>query len=111
MKNFKDIWNALPPDRQQRLEAAYSQMKAEYLTLQELRQSLNKTQMEVADTLNVRQVNISKLEHRSDPRISTLQDFIAALGGDLEIVVRFSDRPPVILKGFGDADRLSQQGS
>lgn len=111
MKDFREVWNSLPKERQQRLETEYNQMKIEYLTLQELRQSLNKTQTEVADTLNVRQVNVSKLEHRSDPRISTLQDFISALGGDLEIVVRFSDRPPVILKGFGSADRLSEQGS
>jgi transcriptional regulator with XRE-family HTH domain len=108
-KDLQDLWNSLPEDRKQHLEKDYQAMKAEYLTLQELRKSLSLTQTDVAETLNVNQVNISKLENRSDLKISTLQDFISALGGDLEMVVRFSDRPPVILKGFGQLFPLPEQ--
>jgi transcriptional regulator with XRE-family HTH domain len=110
-KDLQEIWDAMPEDRKHRLENEYQEMKAEYLTLQELRQSLSLTQTDVAETLNVKQVNISKLEHRSDPRVSTLQDFISALGGDLEMVVRFSDRPPVVLKGFGQIFPAPEQRS
>jgi transcriptional regulator with XRE-family HTH domain len=103
-ENLQEIWDSLPEERKKRIDTRFVEMEAEYLTLQELRQSFQKTQTDVANALNVRQVTISQLEHRSDPRVSTLYDFITALGGDLEMVVRFSDRPPVILKGFGNID-------
>jgi hypothetical protein len=96
------LWDGLTPEEQDLAEAGFLELEAEYLTLQELRQSLNLSQNDVAKALDIRQVNVSKFEHRSDPRISTLQDFIAALGGELEMLVRFADRPPVILKGFGE---------
>jgi DNA-binding XRE family transcriptional regulator len=104
--NLQSIWDALPEDRKNRIDARFQEMEAEHLTLQELRQSLQKTQSDVANALSVRQVTISQLEHRSDPRISTLQDFITALGGELEIMVRFVDKPPIVLKGLGSIDPL-----
>jgi hypothetical protein len=35
--------------------------------------------------------SISKLERRADMYISTLRDFVRAMGGDLEITARFPD--------------------
>ena len=44
--NIQELWNTLPEERKQRIEADYLETKAEYLTLQALRQSLNLTQTE-----------------------------------------------------------------
>lgn len=59
------------------------------MALQELRQALELTQEEVAKLLKTSQANVSKLERRTDMYISTLREFIQAMGGKLEIVARF----------------------
>jgi predicted transcriptional regulator len=43
------------------------------------------TQQQLAHTLNVDQSAISKLERRTDMYVSTLERFIEAMGGRLEI--------------------------
>jgi DNA-binding XRE family transcriptional regulator len=99
--NLQEIWDSFSDERKQRIEASYMEGRAEYLTLQELRKSLDKTQTDVAEVLNVRQVTVSDFEKGKDPRVSTIQDFIEALGGNLEITAKFPGRPPIILRGFG----------
>lgn len=72
-------------------------LRDEYRTMQQLRKDLELTQAEVAARLGKNQVSIAQLERRIDPKISTLRDYIEAMGGELELVVRFPDRPPVVL--------------
>lgn len=61
------------------------------LRLGELRKARGLTQEEMADLLDVRQVSVSKLEGRSDVRVSTLRSVIEAMGGEMEIRARFPD--------------------
>lgn len=61
------------------------------LQLHELRQSKALSQVALAKTLHVHQAAISKMEHRNDMYVSTLREYIRALGGHLEIVARFPD--------------------
>ena len=61
------------------------------VSLAELRRRAGKTQVDIAVALGVRQSDVSKLERRGDVRISTLRRYIAALGGELAIVVEFPD--------------------
>lgn len=61
------------------------------MPLQELRQARNLSQEQLARTLSVKQAAVSKLEQRTDMYISTLRNFIKAMGGDLEIVAKFPD--------------------
>ncbi len=71
------------------LEAA-----AELLTsmrLRDLREARGLTQSEVADRLEIRQVSVSRMESRSDVRVSTLRSVIEAMGGEMEIHARFPD--------------------
>ncbi|MEO0684762.1 MAG: hypothetical protein AAFY76_06850 [Cyanobacteria bacterium J06649_11] len=50
----------------------------------------------MAELLQVDQGNISGLEQRTDLMISTtLQKYIAAMAGDLKLVVEFPNRSPV----------------
>ena len=100
-KHLQDIWDALPEDRKQAIEARAIVLKTEYQTLGALRKALNFSQCEVADRLGVHQVNISKLENRSDLNLSTLRDYLASLGGTMKIIVDFPHHEPIILSEFG----------
>lgn len=60
------------------------------------------TQKNLSAILGVNQAAISKLERRTDMYISTLSDFIKAMGGSLEIRAVFPDGVVKIEK-FGGA--------
>ena len=62
------------------------------MDLSELREASGKTQEEVAAALKKAQSEISRIESRSDYRLSTLKGYVAALGGELELVANFGDR-------------------
>lgn len=62
------------------------------MDLRELREAAGKTQEEMAAALKNAQSEISRLEGRSDYRLSTLQRYVAALGGELEVVASFGKR-------------------
>ncbi len=76
--------------KQTREKAAklYQAFLAEML-LSEIRKMTGKSQQEIADALGIKQPSLSKLEKQDDMHISTLQKVVKALGGELEIVVRF----------------------
>jgi len=88
--------------RRKAVEAMTSDMVAEELTLRALRQAHRLTQEEVAGILGINQNAVSKLEKRSDLLLSTLSRYVVAMGGRLNLVAEFPDRPPVSLKGLGD---------
>ena len=63
----------------------------EEMPLNELRAARKLTQEKLAENLHVKQAAVSKLERRADMYVSTLREFIAAMGGELEITARFPD--------------------
>lgn len=65
--------------------------------LSEIRTRQRVTQTEVAAALGVSQVNVSRIEHEEDVSLSTLRDYIAALGGYLEINAVFPDGKVTLL--------------
>ena len=44
------------------------------------------------------------MEKRTDVMISTLRSYIEAMGGHLDLVVRFPDREPVVLEGLSEEE-------
>jgi hypothetical protein len=64
---------------------------AEELRLYELRHAEAVSQVELAGRLEVTQGAISKFEHADDVRISTLRQYLEALGARLELVAVFDD--------------------
>ncbi len=72
----------------------------EEMALDELRAARDLTQEHLSKILGVRQAAVSKLERRTDMYISTLADFIKAMGGRLEIRAIFPDGN-VRIKQFG----------
>ena len=55
----------------------------------------------MAQTLGIGQEGVSRLERRSDMLISTLREYVAALGGSMRLIVEFSDRPQFELQNLG----------
>jgi transcriptional regulator with XRE-family HTH domain len=61
------------------------------MPLHELREARQLSQESLAKALNINQAAVSKVERRTDMYISTLRDYIRAMGGELEIIARFPD--------------------
>lgn len=101
MKTLEEKLQALPESRQQAIAARADELIAEEMTLQALRKALALTQEEMAERLMVNQENISRLEKRSDMKISTLQGYIEALGGKLNLTVDFPGHAPIRLQDIG----------
>ena len=75
----------------------------EEIRLYELRQAEALSQMTVAGRLDVTQAAISKFEHADDVRVSTLRQYLEALGARLELVAVFEeDRRIPIQLGTGE---------
>lgn len=102
-KKFAELESRMSPESRERSDAIYRQMVAE-MPLQELRQALELSQVQLAKTLQVNQAAISKIENRTDMYISTLRGYIQAMGGDLEIVAKFSDGEVKISNFAGQGD-------
>jgi len=72
-----------------------------HLTLRTLREGAGKTQIDVTASSLMDQAEISRLESREDfddCQVSTLQRYISALGGRLELVATFGEKK-IILAG------------
>ena len=61
-----------------------------------LRQARQQTQVAIAERLKVGQGAVSRMEKQSDFLLSTLREYIGALGGQLELRVMFPDADFVI---------------
>ena len=96
---------SLPADRQEKIEARAQQLIAEEMSLQSLRRARQLTQEKVADILNIRQANVSRIEKRTDLLLSTLRDYVQSMGGDLRLVVEFPDSSPIVLSGLGEVEK------
>ena len=96
-RKLDDVLAALPKERQQRVEAR----AMELATLKDLRLAAQQTQEQLAATLGVGQETISRLEKRSDMLLSTLRHYVESMGGKLELVAHFPNRPPVVIEHLG----------
>ena len=101
---LKEKMAGLAPVRRGRIEAETERLHQEYLTLRQLRKAKDLTQTQLAESLGVRQATVAKLEKRSDLMISTLRRCVEAMGGRLELTVRFPDHAAVQLEGLGDTE-------
>ncbi len=82
-----------------------------HLTLRTLREAAGKTQVEVTGASQIDQADISRLEGREnfdDCQFSTLQRYIAALGGQLELVATFGDKK-ILVAGVQPANKALQR--
>jgi len=101
-RTLNEIIETLPKARQDRIAARYRVLKDEVESLQALRKAAGKAQGEIASTLRISQPSVSRIEKQTDMYLSTLRNYVAAVGGDLELVVRFPKQQPLHLRGLGE---------
>ena len=83
-KTLEDVMNELAPERRARIEERGRELIREEMTLQA--------------------GNVSRFENRSDMLISTLRDYLEAMGGRLELVAHLPGRAPITIEGLaGDS--------
>ncbi len=98
---YEKIFATFSPARQRKIKTRAAELIAEELTLRDLRNARRITQEEVAQRLSGRQVYVSRLERRADMKLSTLREYVRALGGDLQLMVTFPGGAPVRLRNIG----------
>lgn len=101
-RKFKELRDRMSPSRRAEADRYYQEMIAA-MPLGQLRRARAVTQEELADAMGNRQAAISKIERRTDVHVSTLRDFIEALGGRLEVLAVFPDGP-VRITQFSSGD-------
>lgn len=118
MTTHDDYMKKLSPERRKKIEARAKELMAEEMTLRELRKAREYSQITLAEILGMRQGDISKLERRADVYLSTIRRYVEAMGGRLDLVASFPNRPPVKITHIGecgeeggestDEDRLAE---
>ena len=108
-KSFDDIMAQLPQDERQAVNERGQQLLEEYMTLQQLRKAQALTQKSLAEKLNVNQENISRLEKRTDMMLSTLRDYVEAMGGELNITVTFPDHKTISLANLSSNQAVTHK--
>jgi DNA-binding XRE family transcriptional regulator len=109
--DLKEHISTLQPERRKAIERRAHELIAEEKTLQELRRASTHSQVQLAQTLGVKQAAISKMERRTDMYVSSLRTFVEAMGGSLDIIATFPHKPPVKITQFQDLDNHPSGGS
>ena len=107
-KTIQQLIRELPPESQAEVKAKSAVLQREMLaaakSLDDLRKAVGKTQVEVAQTLGVKQNAVSQLEKRNEVYVSTLQKFVGALDMHLEVALRTKDGVRIEMPFFLGSD-------
>jgi DNA-binding XRE family transcriptional regulator len=88
--SFNKLKDSMSAPSQRRVEEKIMKLRQE-MALSEVRRAMSLTQVDLATMLHIKQAALARLENRTDMYISSLRKYIAALGGELDIVARFPD--------------------
>ena len=78
------------PGAAERIAARVAELERE-ASLAEIRKALELTQQQLAASLGLTQPGISRIENEADLFVSTLRNYVEALGGELEITAVFEE--------------------
>ena len=105
-RNYKELQAKMNPadvvENRQRVREELQRM-----ALDELRNAKQLTQADMAELLNVPQSSISRIEQRTDMYLSTLRNYVQAMGGVLQIQAVFPEGGAIIINRFGDYEDRS----
>jgi transcriptional regulator with XRE-family HTH domain len=101
-KSLEQIMAELPKERRDRILADSEQLHKEYQSIKALRKALSITQKDLANALNISQPTVAKMERQNNLMLSTLVKVVKGMGGNLELIVTFPEKQPIVLTGFGD---------
>jgi len=89
-KSFHTLKEKISAERKVKIDERINKALVE-MPLAELRQTRKMTQEQIARSMRIKKASVSKMEGQTDMYISTLRKYIAAMGGELEIVAKFPD--------------------
>lgn len=90
MKSWAEVREEMPAESRSRMDERLKETLAT-MPLDKMRKARSLTQTAVAERLHVDQGSVSKLENRTDMYLSTLREYVEALGGTLELRADFPD--------------------
>jgi hypothetical protein len=93
--NWNDLKHKSSPEVRAKLQRE-AHAELERIGFHKLRQARQKTQVAIAERLKIGQGAVSRMEKQSDFLLSTLREYVGALGGQLELRVVFPDADFVI---------------
>ncbi len=104
-KSFKTLSDPIMADPARAVRVAEHEAAIrDSLGLGEMRAHRGATQVQMAHSIGVTQARVSSLERQDDLYLSTLESYIKALGGTLEVHAVFPDETVALIP----ADRATQ---
>ncbi len=97
-----EIMAGLPKAQRERIAARAAELIDEVEGLKALRLLAERSQEQIAQGLGITQPSVLKIERQTDLYLSTLQRFVEAAGGKLELRVELPGKGVLHLKGLGD---------
>src|ERR1700679_2676137 len=88
--NWNDLKHKSSPQVRARLKRE-AHAELERIGFHKLRQARQQTQVAIAQKLNIAQGAVSRMERQSDFLLSTLREYVDALGGQLELRAVFPE--------------------
>ncbi len=102
--SWRDRYKALPAARRKKIAGRVEETMRE-ADLATLRSKLaGMTQLQVGEVLGVTQSTISQLEGQTDVLLSSLAEYVRALGGELELIAHFGRRGDVRITQFDEVE-------
>jgi DNA-binding XRE family transcriptional regulator len=86
--SFNKLKKGMSPESEHNVQDKLVTLRQK-MALAEVRKAMMLTQENLATILHIKQAALARLENRTDMYISSLRKYIAALGGELDIIARF----------------------
>ena len=93
---LNDYVAGLPADRQQVINNK-SKILSQSIELAKLRKAKQLKQTELAAIMGVSQASISKVESGKDIQLSTLQNYVRALGGEVSVIAKMPNSDVILI--------------
>jgi len=104
---WREIRGSFSPEEEAEIERRVKDA-AGVMTLYQLREARNLTQVSLARVLEVNQGAVSRMEKRTDMYVSTLRSYIQAMGGQLQVKAIFPEGE-VEIQQFGSMAEPRQE--
>ena len=112
MSDWRDvILHDMTPEERAEVEAEGRRIASDARTIAEARKALALTQTQVANAMEITQGALSQMEKREDMMVSTIQSYIEAMGGKLELVAKFPGMSPFELSLGAESGNSTQKPS
>src|SRR5580693_3328902 len=105
-RNYKELQEKMDPASRAE-NAGRVREELQRMAIDELRNAKRLTQADMAEMLDVPQSSISRIEQRADMYLSTLRNYVHAVGGVLQIQAVFPDGGTVTISRLGEYEDQS----